>query len=78
MPLKRKQLNKDACLGNVFSENASVISLEKECKRDLVGDFVQEGLCSCCKIHRGGGGGRLCQTHQGDYAHIAKNMGMGD
>ena len=37
-------------------------SLEKGCQRDVVGDFVQEGLFSCCKIHSGGG----------DYVHVVK------
>ena len=27
------------------------------------GDFVREGLCPCCKIHRG------------DYVHVGKFMG---
>ena len=29
------------------------------------GDFVQEGLCPCCKIHRG------------DYVHVVKFIGGG-
>ena len=35
------------------------------------GVFIREGLCSCCKIHRGGGGGG------GDYVHVLKFRGGG-
>ena len=50
-----------------------MISLEKECKRDLVGDFVQEGLCSCCKIHRGGGGEIMSNPSGGLCPHCKKH-----
>ena len=39
------------------------------------GDFVREGLCPCCKIHRGDYVHVVKFIGDGDYVHVAKFMG---
>ena len=39
------------------------------------GDFIREGLCPCCKIHRGDYVHAVKFIGGGDYVHVAKFMG---
>ena len=37
------------------------------------GDFVQDGLCPCCKIHGGGGGGGGIMS---TYTNLSRGLGV--
>ena len=43
------------------------------------GDFVREGLCPCCKIHRGWGLCSRCKIHGGimsTYTNLSRGGGV--